>query len=198
MYGHPAFGDEHVLLRLSADGTVAQAREGNDDNRAWDPLSNWLADDDGSITFSDSQTGRQFAADLTRATLGGGWRTVTLVGGWWCTSLDDAAFAGILVREKGALMPPLVPTRTATPSYPLEAIRQAKQGRAVTCFFVDATGGIIKPEMIELSDEVFRAPTLTALARSQYHGWDDAGVVRPGCRTYIFRLDAKRELAAAP
>jgi hypothetical protein len=197
VYGHPAFGDERVLMRLAADGTAALSRQRDDDSRQWDPLSPWT-ENDGEITFSDSRTGRQFAADLSRATLGGSWRTVTLIGGWWCTSIDDAAFAGVVVRELSALMPPLVPTRTATPAYPSQAIRDAKQGRAVTCFFVDANGEIINPEVIELSDEIFRAPTLAALLRSQYHGWDDVGVVRPGCRTYIYRLDAVRELAAAP
>jgi hypothetical protein len=95
-------------------------------------------------------------------------------------------------------MPALVPVRTATPSYPTQAIREAKQGRAVTCFFVEASGLITKPEIIEISDEIFRAPTLSALARSQYQGWDDPGLVRPGCRTYIFRLDSIRELVSAP
>jgi hypothetical protein len=197
VYGHPAFGDERVLVRIAADGSSAISRKSDGGKRIWDPLSNWLVDDD-EITFGDSRTGRRFSADLRRETLGGGWRTVTVVGGWWCTSLDDAAYANVLVREPDALMPPLVPVRTATPSYPLQAIREAKQGRAVTCFFVDAEGFVVKPEIIELSDELFRAPTLAALARSQYHGWEDANVVRPGCRTYIFRLDAVRELAGAP
>jgi hypothetical protein len=57
---------------------------------------------------------------------------------------------------------------------------------------------IVRPEIVELSDEIFRAPTLAALERSQYLGWEDQGLVRPGCRTYIYRLDALRELAAAP
>jgi hypothetical protein len=197
VYGHPAFGDERVLMQLTADGSTALSRETDAGDRFWDPLSPWTADDD-KITFSDSRTGRQFAADLRRATLGGSWRTVTLIGGWWCTSIDDAAYAGIPLRDTRTLMPPLVPIRTATPAYPVQAIRDAKQGRAVTCFFVDASGGIVKPEIIELSDEIFRAPTLAALERSQYHGWDEPGVVRPGCRTYIYRLDSVRELAAAP
>jgi len=197
VYGHPAFGDERVLMQLTADGSTALSRETEHGDRFWDPLSPWI-DDDDEIAFSDSRTGRRFSADLRRDTLGGSWRTVTLIGGWWCTSVDDAAYAGITLRDKAALMPPLVPVRTATPAYPTQAIRDAKQGRAVTCFFVDANGLIIKPEFIELSDEIFRAPTLAALERSQYRGWDEPGVVRPGCRTYIYRLDAMRELAAVP
>ena len=196
VYGHPAFGDEHVLMRIAAAGNAAISRKNDGGERLWDPLSSWLVDDD-EITFSDSRTGRQFKADLRRPTLGGGWRTVTLVGGWWCTSLDDAAYAGLLVRPIEELMPPLVPVRTATPSYPVQAIRDAKQGRAVTCFFVDEDGQIVQPEIIELSDEVFRAPTLAALARSRYLAWDQP-IMRPGCRTYIYRLDTIRELAGAP
>ena len=65
-------------------------------------------------------------------------------------------------------MPPVLPLVTATPRYPIEAIRQAKQGRVVTCFLVDATGAIVEPEIIELSDEMFREPILVALSRSRY------------------------------
>lgn len=193
VYGHPAFGDERVLVQLAADGSAAISRKDDDGERLWDPLSDWLVDDD-ELSFGDSRTGRQFKANLRRSTLGGGWRTVTLVGGWWCTSLDDVAFSNVLVRPMEELMPPLVPVRTATPYYPRQAIRDAKQGRAVACFFVDAGGVIVQPEIIEISDEIFRAPTLAALARSQYAGWGEP-IMRPGCRTYIYRLDALRDLA---
>ena len=87
-------------------------------------------------------------------------------------------------------MPPLIPQRMATPRYPREAIRNAKQGRAVTCFFVDADGVIIDPQIVELSDEVFRAPTLEALERSRYRSLSDGTVARPGCRSFIYRLDS--------
>ena len=60
----------------------------------------------------------------------------------------------------------------------------------MSCFFVDANGYIVQPELIELSDEVFRQPILNALARSRYQAWDDESVLRPGCRSFIFRLDA--------
>jgi hypothetical protein len=72
----------------------------------------------------------------------------------------------------------------------VQAIRAAKQGRAVTCFFVDADGYIVQPEVIELSDEIFRAPTLAALERSRYRSWEGGEMLRPGCRSYTFRLDA--------
>lgn len=197
IYGHPDFGDEHVLLHIAADGSAAVSRKRAGDERLWDPLSSWRVAD-GEISFDDSRTGRQFTASLRRATLGGGWRTVTLVGGWWCTSIDDALYAGVLRHAPEDVMPPLLPVTTVTPRYPIEAIRAAKQGRAVACFFVDSDGWIVEPEIIELSDEVFRAPTLAALARSQYRSWDDTGLLRPGCRTYIYRLEEIGELAGTP
>ena len=63
---------------------------------------------------------------------------------------------------------------------------------------MDASGSVVQPELIELSDEVFRAPILAALARSRYQGWDDASVLRPGCRSYIFRLDSLSAAVEAP
>jgi hypothetical protein len=54
---------------------------------------------------------------------------------------------------------------------------------------VDANGYIVNPELIELSDEVFRQPILNALARSRYQTWSDERVMRPGCRSFIFKLD---------
>jgi NADH-quinone oxidoreductase subunit G len=77
---------------------------------------------------------------------------------------------------------------TATPRYPIEAIRQAKQGRVVTCFLVDAAGSILEPEVIELSDDVFREPTLTALRRSRYEAREADSALRPSCRSYTFTL----------
>lgn len=195
MYGPPVFGDEHVLVRFAPDGTAALSRRNDDGERVWDALSGWVADG-GEIAFSDSRTGRRFTANLRRDTLGGGWRTASIVGGWWCASLDDAAYANVTVRQGDAPTAPLVPIRTATPYYPLEAIRKAKQGRAVTCFFVDPAGFVVQPQIVELSDEVFRQPTLTALARSQYHV-SEGTALRPGCRTYTYRLDAIRAEAAA-
>jgi hypothetical protein len=59
----------------------------------------------------------------------------------------------------------------------------------VTCFFVDAAGLISDPEMIELSDEVFRAPVLAALERSRYEPRAAGDQLRPSCRSYTFSLD---------
>jgi hypothetical protein len=65
----------------------------------------------------------------------------------------------------------------------------AKQGRVVACFLVDASGAIIEPEIIEISDEVFRAPILTALSRSRYEPRLTGSQPRPSCRSYTFNLD---------
>jgi hypothetical protein len=197
IYGHPQLGDERVLLRFEADGRAGLARSGDDGARGrWVPLSAWRAADQ-ELSFEDSRTGRRFHGDLTRATLGGAWRTLSLVGGWWCTRIEAGSGSG---GDGGGIdlpaaldrMPPLVSERVAMPAYPRQAIRDAKQGRAVSCFLVNAVGEITDPELIELSDEIFRAPTLAALAGSRYRGWSDPDVVRPGCRTYIYRLDAIR------
>jgi hypothetical protein len=191
VYGHPAFGDERVLLRFAADGTAHIAREAWDEASTWSRLDEWVVDG-AALAFRDPRTGRRFQADLRRETLGGGWRTLTLAGGWWCRELagDSGHVPSLEASERDKIMPPLVPELTATPAYPVKAIRAAKQGRAVSCFFVDASGRVVQPELIELSDEIFREPILAALERSRYRGWDDARVLRPGCRSYIFKLDA--------
>jgi hypothetical protein len=188
IYGHPAFGDERVFMDFAASGAARMARQEEDGSGTWTGLAPWAVEDD-ELTFADPRSGRRFTADLRRGTLGGGWRTLTLVGGWWCGAIDAAAAPQGEV-DATPRMPPLVPSLTATPSYPVQAIREAKQGKAVTCFFVDAEGHIVRPELIEISDEVFRAPILAALERSRYQGWEDQGVLRPGCRSYIFKLDA--------
>ena len=188
VYSHPAFGDERVLLDVARDGSVRAAHLQDGEITAWVSLTRWEIED-ATLTFTDSRSGRHYAADLTRATLGGGWRTLTLLGGWWCSPADFVAAPTIDRAKPEALMPPLLPSLTATPVYPIKAIRDAKQGRAVSCFLVDADGYVVQPELVELSDEIFRAPILNALARSRYQAWPDERVLRPGCRTFIFRLD---------
>ena len=189
VYGHPAFGDERILLNFAPDGTLRLAREQRDEITAWTTLHEWDRDGD-TLTFTDARTGRRFEADLTRTTLGGRWRAPTLLGGWWCSAADFVAVPNVEEQEPTDVMPPLLPTLTATPHYPIQAIRKAKQGRAVTCFFVDASGYIVQPEVVEISDEIFRQPILNALSRSRYQGWDDERILRPGCRSFIFKLDA--------
>jgi hypothetical protein len=190
IYGHPAFGDERVLLHFAAGGDAQLARLEDGEIGDWEPLSFWAADDDERLTFTDGRSGRRFEADLKRATLGGSWRTYTVLGGWWCSAAGLGPLPKLEKSKSLEYMPPLLPSLTATPLYPVQAIRAAKQGRAVSCFFVDADGYIVRPELIELSDEVFRQPILNALARSRYQALHADTPMRPGCRSFIFRLDA--------
>jgi hypothetical protein len=175
-------------LRFLPDGGAQLARVGDDGASAWIGLAGWDAED-RELRFGDPQTGRLFTADLRRDALGGGWRTVSAVGGWWCSPIDSAALPLDEGRVIGPLAP-LIPLVTATPAYPLAAIRAAKQGRAAVCFFVTPAGLVVDPEFIELSDEIFRAPVLSALSRSRYQGREDDGFMRPSCRTYTFKLDS--------
>ncbi len=59
----------------------------------------------------------------------------------------------------------------------------------MSCFFVDAEGNVVQPEIVELSDEIFRAPILNALARSRYQPLPGEQALRPGCRSFLFRLE---------
>jgi hypothetical protein len=192
VYGHPDFGDQRVLLHFAASGAARIARVDGDKTGPWSALTGWFLDGT-SLEFSDPQTGRQFNADLRRATLGGSWRTFANVGGWWCSALDSGAAPPEITSQRQPL-PPLVPVTTAIPYYPVQAVRLAKQGHAVTCFFVDSEGLVRDAELIELSDEIFREPVLSALRRSRYKGWADVATLRPGCRSYTFKLDQLVEL----
>jgi hypothetical protein len=189
VYGQPALGDERMLFAFASNGRARVARQDLvGDQSEWSALSPWQVLD-GELRFSDPHTGRQFRAALDQATLAGGWRTLSLVGGWWCSVAKVPAPPADEAGKVAPVTPPLVPSLTATPSYPVQAIRLAKQGRAVACFLVDWQGLVAQSEIIELSDEIFREPILEALARSRYRGWDDASALRPGCRSYIFKLD---------
>ena len=188
VYGHPAFGDERVLLDVSRDGTVRAAHERDGEVSPWVALTSWYVED-ATMTFIDSHSGRGYEADLTFDTLGGKWRTPTLLGGWWCSRTEAAVSPKLEKARLDTAMLPLLPSFTATPIYPIKAIRQAKQGRAVSCFFVDADGNVVQPEIIELSDEIFRAPILNALARSRYQASPGERALRPGCRSFLFRLE---------
>lgn len=187
VWGHPDFGDERVLFSFDAGGIARLARIENDAVPSWSGLTPWVKDD-RRILFSDPRTGRQFTADLRRENLGGTWRTMAATGGWWC-AVSDIVAVPETTEERAAALPPILPLVTATPRYPIEAIRRAKQGRGVSCFLVDATGTIVEPEIIELSDEIFREPILTALKRSRYEARQADSVLRPSCRSYTFSLD---------
>ncbi len=169
------------------------ARPSEDAQRPWLPLSRWELEED-VLTFTDSRTERRFSANLKRTTLGGEWRTITLLGGWWCSTGDQAAASRILTNPTGeptAMTQPLIPELMATPSYPRQAIREAKEGRVVICFEVDSTGVVRDPNFIESTDEIFRAPSLDALMQSQYKAWarEGSSAARPACRSFIYRLE---------
>ena len=186
VWGHPDFGDERVLLNFGPEGVARLAPVEADAVPSWIGLTPWVMQD-REMRFSDPRTGRQYRADLRRDNLGGIWRTLTTTGGWWCAASDIEAIPETN-EARAAALPPVLPIVTATPRYPLQAIREAKQGRVVTCFLVDAAGLVVDPEIIELSDEIFREPTLIALSRSRYEP-RDATALRPSCRSYTFTLD---------
>jgi hypothetical protein len=187
VWGHPDFGDERVLFSFDDRGVARLAHIDNDIVPAWSGITPWIAEA-REMRFSDPRTGRQYTADLRRDNLGGTWRTLTATGGWWC-AVSDLTVVPETAEQRRAALPPVLPLVTATPRYPIEAIRQAKQGRVVTCFLVDAAGSILEPEVIELSDDVFREPTLTALRRSRYEAREADSALRPSCRSYTFTLD---------
>lgn len=197
MWGHPEFGDERVLLNFDAGGVARLARVENDAVPAWSGLTPWVQENRW-MRFSDPRTGRQYTANLRRDNLGGSWRTLTTTGGWWC-AVSDIEVIPETVEGRAAALPPVLPLVTATPRYPIQAIREAKQGRVVSCFLVDATGGIVEPEIIEISDEVFREPILVALERSRYEPRHTDSALRPSCRSYTFSLDrlTQREIELA-
>lgn len=196
MWGHPDFGGERVLLNFTEQGLARVGRIETEAVPAWSGLTPWVKDG-RELRFSDPRTGRQYSADLRGETLGGTWRTLAATGGWWCAE-SELTVVPESNEERAAALPPVLPLVTATPRYPIEAIRGAKQGRVVACFLVDAAGSIVDPEIIELSDEVFREPTLAALARSRYEPRPADASLRPSCRTYTYRLDrlAQHEIAS--
>ena len=196
LYGNPALGDERVMLSFGPDRTVRMARGAESGTLAWSPLSTWEVQK-GVIKFEDPRTGRRFSADARRDTLAGEWRTLNLLGGWWCSAAtaNDGSESHIDILTGTGLDPDstkrLIPEVMATPTFPLQAIREAREGRVVLCFIVEPSGEVYDPEFVELSDEIFRAPSLDALMRSRYKPWNPRidGGSRQACRSFIFRLD---------
>lgn len=186
VWGHPDFGDERMLFNFAPQGVARLARIEGDATPAWSGLTPWV-EQNRELRFGDPRSGRQYTADLRRDSLGGSWRTLTQTGGWWCAVSDIVAVPDTN-EARAAALPPVLPIVTATPRYPIQAIRQAKQGRVVTCFLVDSAGLIVQPEIIELSDEIFREPIMVALSRSRYEP-RDSDALRPSCRSYTFTLD---------
>jgi len=192
LYGHPRLGNERMLLRFELDGTTDVARPRDDEFRIWAPISQWT-ERRNRLFFEDSRSDRAFEGDLRASTLGGTWKDPSSHGGWWCSLISDviAVDSGNVQRlSSNDLMPPLVSHLMATPNYPIQAIREAKEGHAVICFLVDASGSIVEPGVVEISDEIFRQPTLRAITSSSYRGWRGGPDLRPGCRTFTYELDA--------
>ena len=193
LYGNPALGDERVLLSFAPDQSTLMAKPSEDEARPWIPLSRWQVEKD-LLSFTDSRSGREFQASLRRSTLGGEWRTLNLLGGWWCSEARENVDLSLFADEQEqspAMLVPLVTAVAATPAYPRQAIREAIEGRVVICFEVDSSGEVHNPEFIELSDEIFRAASLDALMSSRYRPWpepDDAAL-RPACRSFVYSLE---------
>ncbi len=191
-YGDPVFGDEHMLLRFVTAGRVDLARQTASGVGDWTGLSDWTVEK-RRLTFSDARRGRRYAADLRRSTLGGTWTAAAVNGGWWCARRADAIAAESLPLRRSPAefyVPPLVLNVMATPRYPRQAIREAKEGRAVVCFIVEPSGAVRDPEVIEISDEIFRNSTVVALLRSSYRPWGGGAAPRPGCRSFVYELEA--------
>ncbi len=190
VYGHARRGDEQYLIRFLPDGRTDVSPPRRDGFRIWARVSDWR-ERRNRLSFSDTRMGREYEANLRLPTLGGRWTSPAAGGGWWCVQLSDTVVDDIAVERTRTydLMPPLLANRMSTPRYPLRAIREAREGRAVVCFLVDHSGAIIDPHVVEMTDEIFRSTTLRAIDRSHYIGWDKQDIVRPGCRSFTYELD---------
>jgi len=179
--------DVALLLRLTEAGyaEVAEVVQGE-----WARVSRWRVRDD-LLSFVDERNGRRFQAGLRGMTLAGLWRSKDATGEWWCSPL--ALEGPVTVRapaDSGGHFPLPKPELMVAPKYPLRAIREAREGKVVVCFKVDAEGRILEPRIVELSHPIFKDPTLDALLRSRYAPWA-AGrgrPARPGCRSYRYEL----------
>ncbi len=180
-------GDLRFYLELAGHGGARIARPTEAEEGEWRPFGVWRRTRD-RIELDDQLNGRFFAASLGRADLGGTWLGAGERGGWWC-----AATAHAVDDEPppvAGLIHVLVPAVMASPRYPLAAIREAKEGRAVSCFVVTGDGAIVRPEIVETTDDVFRGPTLEAVTASRYRSWGDEDEALPACRSFTFELSA--------
>lgn len=191
-YGHErASRDMRFLVHMTSTGTGGFSIQTTRSAGEWITIFPW-SPERNELAFTESETGRSFTADLTRATFAGRWSTPVDSGGWWCARRvggTEAAAHAVPGSAVEYFVPPLVPDVSATPRYPRDAVRAAAEGYAVACFFVDAGGTILEPEVVELSHEHFRTPTLIATYASRYRPWPNGTGVRPGCRTYSYNLD---------
>lgn len=192
VYGDPVRGEERIVMLFTPAGESHAARQTGSTITAWRRLEDWRARG-RRFSVVDPVTRRGYHAELDRPTLGGTWAEGGRSGGWWCARRPEPVAAAIeeLARSSPEFfIPPLVPEVMTSPRYPREAIQEAKEGRAIVCFLVDASGVIRDPEILELSDPVFDAPTLRAIERSRYRPSARAAVPRPGCRHYRYELRA--------
>lgn len=185
MYGEAV--DQRFYLALAADGGTRMARPADAHEGEWRALDPWRRSRQ-RIEFADPVGGRFFVADRIGEDLGGTWLGVRDHGGWWCAATAYAS--GDEPPPARGLMELLVPAIMASPSYPLRAIREAREGRTVSCFIVTGNGEILRPEVLEATDDVFREPTLEAVAGSRYRSWGDDDATLPACRSFIFELGA--------
>jgi len=183
MYG--ASGNQRFYLGLAEDGGARMARPAEAHDGQWRDLGQWRRLRD-RLEFDDVRNGRLFTASLHRQDLGGTWLGVRDRGGWWCAAralaLGDEPPAAVGLLES------LVPAIMASPNYPRSAIRDAKEGRTVSCFIVTGAGEIRRPAVLESTDDVFREPTLEAVVRSRYRSWGDDDATLPACRSFTFEL----------
>jgi hypothetical protein len=194
VYGDRIRGDERTILLLAEDGGTFWSVQVGGSLTAWRQLEDWNAR--GSrFEFIDPRTRRGYTADLERTSLGGLWVDDGRAGGWWCARRPEpvAAVTDSLGRSSPELFTPsLVPNVMASPRYPLQAIREAKEGRAVACFIVDANGVVRDPEILEISDDIFVEPTRLAMLRSSYRPSTRVQISRPGCREFAYELTSTR------
>jgi hypothetical protein len=192
VYGQDRESDERMLLDLRADGGTSLARLGSRSTE-WIPLSYWNQKR-GLLSFSDSRQRREFQADLDYPSLGGIWTGEQFNGGWWCAPLGELPELSprIGAFNEYTVMPRLIVETMASPWYPRDAIRGAREGYAVACFLVQPDGFVTDVHFLELSDKIFEQPALGALHRSHYQSWDNSLPSRPACRTFDFNLDGKR------
>lgn len=180
-------GEQRFYLALDAEGGARIARVTEALEGRWTGLGEWRRVY-GRFELEDRANARRFVADLRAETLGGRWMATIHEGGWWCAPVDGVAPHDEKPPPARGLMEALVPAIIAGPNYPRQAVREAKEGRAVSCFIVDGRGEISRPGIIELTDEVFREATLGAVARSRFRSRGDDSAPMPACRSFKYEL----------
>ncbi len=191
MYGESV--EQRFFLRLDVDGRTWMARLAEADDGVWREIGPWRRSR-ARLEFDDRWNDRSFRASISHEELGGVWRSFRDRGGWWCAATAPPAVAGDAEPPPAnRLLQALVPAIMASPSYPRRAIREATEGRAVSCFVVNGTGEILRPAVVESTHDIFREPTLAAVAVSRYRRWGDEHAALPACRSFTFELRANGE-----